>query len=490
MSDRPARDPEIPIPAHYALKADAPLPAPADPAAAEEEPWEEPLFRQNAIWFCQLRWLVVGVLAAAALAGFFPGITELIRLDITPWFPGSLTILLAVLNVMFNRIARGGGVPDTHPVFRRLLWTQIVTDLLILTAVIHWMGTGLPAAPFMYLFHIVLACIFFMPRESLWVAGLAAGFYLLCVGMESLGILPPQSIISGWQGAGDGLLSTGPGILDIIIMLLIWAVIWYLVSRLAGRLRHHENELALTNRRLRASSEERANHMLQTTHQLKAPFAAIHAQTQLLLGNYCGDLPDKARSVVGKISARSMALSRQIQEMLQLANLRSQGQAPPRFRRIALDQVVEEALNRIEPAARHRGIVLEKEIEPAGVRAIEDHLTMLVDNLIVNAVNYSHDGGKVRITCKATARQVTLVVQDQGIGIPREKLPHIFQDYYRTEEAVKHNRMSTGLGLAIVRQVVQESDVEVRVESAPGWGTRFSVTIPTQTDNLKTTNRI
>ena len=66
----------------------------------------------------------------------------------------------------------------------------------------------------------------------------------------------------------------------------------------------------------------------------------------------------------------------------------------------------------------------------------------------------------------------------EGIGIPREKLPRIFDDYYRTEEAVQHNRASTGLGLAIVRQVACEISWPSQVESAPGWGTRFTVTIP------------
>jgi light-regulated signal transduction histidine kinase (bacteriophytochrome) len=60
-----------------------------------------------------------------------------------------------------------------------------------------------------------------------------------------------------------------------------WTIIWYLVSRLADTLRQRERELATTNLRLKASSDERMKHMLQTTHQLKAPFAAIHANTQL-----------------------------------------------------------------------------------------------------------------------------------------------------------------------------------------------------------------
>src|SRR5208283_3883067 len=79
--------------------------------------------------------------------------------------------------------------------------------------------------------------------------------------------------------------------------------IWFLASRLAGDLRQRDAELAATNQRLMAATDERARHMLQTTHQLKAPFAAIHANTQVLLGGYCGKLPDAAVRVVGQISA-------------------------------------------------------------------------------------------------------------------------------------------------------------------------------------------
>jgi signal transduction histidine kinase len=76
------------------------------------------------------------------------------------------------------------------------------------------------------------------------------------------------------------------------------------------------------------------------------------------------------------------------------------------------------------------------------------------------------------------AGNVRLTVRDHGIGIPREKLPRIFDDYYRSEEAVQHNRASTGLGLAIVRQVASADGLDVEVASAPDWGTRFTVTFP------------
>jgi signal transduction histidine kinase len=69
-------------------------------------------------------------------------------------------------------------------------------------------------------------------------------------------------------------------------------------------------------------------------------------------------------------------------------------------------------------------------------------------------------------------------VRDRGIGIPKEKLPKVFGDYFRASEAVQHNNASTGLGLAIVRQVARDAGIAVEVQSAPGWGTCFSLTIP------------
>lgn len=475
----PAPTPGALVPAVYQLPLDDASTDPAETMAAESRDWSEPLLRENAIWFCQLRWIVVAALATSGVAGFFPDALASVGLVVRPAGPLGAAALLAGLNAIFWRLARASAQGAFPPV-RLLLWTQIVSDLLILTAVVHWVDRDLPAAPFMYLFHLILACIVFTPGESLMVAVLAAGFYLTGLALESADLIVPASVLV--PGAVSGGAGAGPGSLPFFVvpMLLIWAVIWYLASRLAGIVRHRDRELAVTNRRLLASSEERARHMLQTTHQLKAPFAAIHAQTQLLLGGYCGELPAAARTAAEKISTRCLALSRQIQEMLQLANLRSRGQVAPPRRELNLASAIEDVIGRLEPTARQRGIRIEKQVEPVFITAVADHVIMLLDNLLENAVNYSHDGDVVQVTAKPAAPgQAEIVVRDHGIGIPPDKLPRIFEDYYRTDEAVQHNRSSTGLGLAVVRQVAREMRAAIQVESAPGWGTRFTVRLPT-----------
>jgi two-component system sensor histidine kinase VicK len=104
---------------------------------------------------------------------------------------------------------------------------------------------------------------------------------------------------------------------------------------------------------------------------------------------------------------------------------------------------------------------------------------MLFDNLLTNAVHYSHDGGAVEVTCRRQAEGVAqVVIRDHGIGIPAEKLPHIFEEFYRTREAARHNKASTGLGLAIVRDVARMGGIQVQVESGLSRGTRVTLTIP------------
>jgi signal transduction histidine kinase len=302
--------------------------------------------------------------------------------------------------------------------------------------------------------------------------------YFVCVALETAGIVAPQSIWALLPLARSNfpaaMLAAHTASVAFVSL-----TIWFLASRLAGELQRRDATLAATNQRLLAATDERARHMLQTTHQLKAPFAAIHANTQLLLGGYCGRLPDESQQVVSQISARCEVLSRQIKDMLQLANLRSVAQDSPQAAAIDLQEVVRGCILALEPVAAKRGIGFVENLAPATIHGVPDHVVMMIDNLVSNAVAYSQDGQKVAVACRPQESGGAVVtVEDAGIGIPTTKLPLIFDDYFRTAAAVKHNKASTGLGLAIVRQVALAGKVGVRVESAPQQGTLFTIEFP------------
>ena len=458
-------------------------PAPSSSASADPDaatPWREALLIGNVLWFVRLRWAAIASLASFGLVGIaFPDLLHSLGLRPQVDWPFLAAALLLLANLGFLGHAR---LIVRNPLRRGAiwnLWTQIVADLLVLTMVVHFLGSLETPTAFLYLAHVVLACIFFSRRQSLIVAAIAGGLYATCVGMERLHIIQTPGIYL------DPLLrrtlTDQPAFpwVTLLSALGIYFVVWFLASHLSELVRGQELELAEANRRLTVAQREKTRHMLRTTHELKAPFAAIAANAQLLLKGHCGIFSEQATQVVARIAARCRRLAVEIQEMLQLANLQS-AEEHPTPTRLDVTEMVRWAVARVGAVAQERRVIVEEALSPATIVAVEDHIKMLLTNIIANAVVYSTEGGIVRVRCEGTPADGPVVtVEDEGIGIPAEKLPRIFDDYYRTEEAVRHNKDSTGLGLAIVRHVATSHRIRVRVESAPGRGTAVTLRFPT-----------
>lgn len=478
---------DLPLPA-----ATAEAPRPAGPPE-EKSALPEHLLLANAAWFCRLRFLVVGALAGFGIVGLVPEVSAALGWRTHPIWPFIAAGVLLGYNAAFLWHARGlrrSGRPGAAA----NLWGQVILDLLVLTGVVHFTGSLETPIPFAFLFHIALACIFLSRRQSLAVTLLASGLYGGCVALEVAGVIGHHGLYAD-PALREGLERIpGAPVFHALVTVSIFLVVWYLASHLAALVRQRDHQLAAANRRLVQAQADKARHMLRTTHELKAPFAAIHANTQLLLLGHCGALPDQALEVVRRIAARCRRLAHEIQEMLQLANLRSASEAGASPLLLDLKGVAEWAIAQVQPRAETRHIRIASHLEPARVWGVEEHLKMLLLNLLSNAVTYSHDGGRVRLTCVPAGRGGTAArgggasapggayatgavvsVEDQGIGIHPEKLPHIFDEYYRTDEAVRHNPESTGLGLSIVRHVAETHGIAVRVTSQPGVGTTVTL---------------
>ena len=441
-------------------------------------PLPEALLARNVRWFCVLRWLVIALLAAFGVVGWMPLFVK--RLGLRP--PGTWPFIAAAVLVVGNVLALAQARRDrrrTAGGSARNLWGQIVMDLIVLTAAVHFLGSTQTYVPFTYLFHIVLACIFFPRLQSLAVTLLAAILFAGCVTAEHIGVISLVAVFADGGLALSSALPARTAAIAVFSSVSIWLAVWYLTSHLSVMVRQRDATLAATNRRLLAAQRERSRHMLVTTHQLKAPFAAIHANAQALLAGYFGELPEQAEQTVERIAVRCSRLAAEIQEMLQLANLISTGQDQPEKTDLDLADILRWAMNQVQPVASDRRIDLEADLKPTRMLGSEDHLKMLLVNLVSNAVNYSYDRGTVFLKCDTgPGGEPVVAIADEGIGIAPEKLPHIFDEHYRTTEAVRHNKESSGLGLSIVRHVAELYGIRVRVDSAAGRGTRFEIRFP------------
>ena len=453
-------------------------------AKGYERPFLESLVVHNVSWFCQFRWLVIAILLSYGVVGLFPRLIDPFGIRPPGVWPFITVAILVLSNFTFLYLARTRTAPAQ---IMTNLWGQIIVDLVILTGVVYFIGSLETNIAFTYLFHIVLSCVFFSGRQSLIVTAMAICMFAACIMAEYvLKILPSMSIFTGsFREAYTSPILTMLAF-NFFLTIGIWMVVWYLASHLSLMVRKRDFELAETNRRLVAASEERSRHMLTTTHQLKAPFAAIYSNAQLLLQGYCGEIPDKSLKVIERISLRCRRLTAEIQEMLQLANLSSTSMESLTRIRMVSTELLEWCISQVESVAKERNIAFNTDIEPVTMLGAEDHLKMLFVNLLTNAVIYSHRNGQVSISCKPGPNlESVVVIEDNGIGIPADKLPRIFEEHYRTNEAVEHNKESSGLGLAIVKNVAEMYGIRIRVESRPAFGTKFELIFPAFDESLK-----
>jgi signal transduction histidine kinase len=434
---------------------------------------------RHAMWLCRVRWFAVGILVIFGAVGFVTDHIAHVDLVISWDWPLPVAVILGILNIGFYyhaRIAaernRGSGADSN-------ILAQIASDLIAHTIVLHFLGTVETYGAFVYLFHIVLSCMFLGRGQSLFVALSACVLYALCFGLEAAGVLDHVSVY-GEAGHWTHIERVAwPTVFNIGSAMGILLVAWYVASHMTTLLRERDAALTEANRLLSKTQEAKTKHLLRTTHELKAPFAAIHANTQLLLKGYCGTFSDEATKVLHKIAARCRRLAREIQSMLQLANLRAADIGDLSPVQLQLTEVAEASLSHVKPIADERHVAVEVDIEPATVRMEQEHLRMVLDNLLTNAILYSHENGTVNLACHtAPDGDVVCAIEDHGIGIKEEKLSRIFEEYYRTDEAGRHNKQASGLGLTIVEDISHKYGIAIRVESRIGEGTRVTVRLP------------
>ena len=114
-----------------------------------------------------------------------------------------------------------------------------------------------------------------------------------------------------------------------------------------------------------------------------------------------------------------------------------------------------------------------------------DKMTQVIDNILNNAIKYSPDGGKITVSMKTTDDQMILSISDQGLGIPKEDLPKIFDRFYRVDKARSRAQGGTGLGLAIAKEIIKQHNGFIWAKSEYGKGSTFTIVLPYDKDAVK-----
>jgi two-component system phosphate regulon sensor histidine kinase PhoR len=218
----------------------------------------------------------------------------------------------------------------------------------------------------------------------------------------------------------------------------------------------------------------RRDFVSSASHELKTPVAAILASAEALQMALGRD-PASAQRFGEQIERLARQLARLVGDLLDLSRLEA---SEPDHELVRLDQVADEEVSRLRPAAEAAGLKLTATAAPASVSGSRRDLGLAIRNLLDNALRHTPEGGAVDVRVGTDSGEVLVEVTDSGEGIPKRELPRIFERFYRVDTARARATGGTGLGLAIVRHVVERHGGSVQVESELGQGSTFRLRIP------------
>lgn len=220
----------------------------------------------------------------------------------------------------------------------------------------------------------------------------------------------------------------------------------------------------------------RRDFVANASHELKTPAASIQAAAETLLHVWQED-PAAVPRFAEQLEREAVRLSRIVADLLDLSRLESGSELQDHVR---LDALVREETSRLEDAALEAGLRMDVEVAPVPpVRGSGRDLSLLVRNLLDNAIRYTGAAGTVIASVRADNGSVVLRVTDTGSGIPSKELTRVFERFYRVDRARSRETGGTGLGLAIVRHVAENHGGTVTVQSELGMGSTFEVRLPT-----------
>jgi signal transduction histidine kinase len=219
----------------------------------------------------------------------------------------------------------------------------------------------------------------------------------------------------------------------------------------------------------------RRDFVANASHELKTPAASIQAAAETLQHVWQED-PAAVPRFAEQLEREAVRLSRIVADLLDLSRLESGSQLEDH---VHLDALVREETSRLEVAATDAGLTMDVDAATVpAVRGSTRDLSLLVRNLLDNAIRYTKDAGTVVASVSADDGAVVLRVSDTGTGIPSKELGRVFERFYRVDRARSRETGGTGLGLAIVRHVAENHGGTVTVESELGLGSTFEVRLP------------
>jgi K+-sensing histidine kinase KdpD len=259
-----------------------------------------------------------------------------------------------------------------------------------------------------------------------------------------------------------------------IVAVVIFLVIGFLISSLS-------EALHLSRRRVEYMVQVRDQFLSLASHELKTPLTALLVHVELMQRRAERDnrLNERHRHSLGVIERQSRRLVRLVNTLLDVSRLQY-GNLELERTVVDVAMVVQRLMAEIQTTAPRHTFKITGATEPIYVEVDELRFEQVLFNLVQNAIKYSPSGGVVHVSVEQSKDEVHIRVRDEGVGIPEDALPHVFDRFFRVESEQINNAGGFGIGLSVVKDIVSLHGGRVQAES---WevGSTFTISLPLTT---------
>jgi signal transduction histidine kinase/CHASE3 domain sensor protein len=231
-----------------------------------------------------------------------------------------------------------------------------------------------------------------------------------------------------------------------------------------------------------SANRAKAAFLASMSHELRTPLQAALGFAQLLRSGVFGTINDDQSEALARVERSQTHLARLIDDILDFARLEA-GRVRVLLERVPVREIIDDLVPLVEPQAVLKKISVTAESADGLVVAVDrQRMRQIMVNLVGNAIKFTNPGGVVRVAARPESNRVRFDVQDNGVGIPADRLKEIFEPFVQVDDALTRTASGAGLGLAISRDLARAMGGELSVQSEPGRGSVFSVSFPAVAD--------
>jgi signal transduction histidine kinase len=237
-------------------------------------------------------------------------------------------------------------------------------------------------------------------------------------------------------------------------------------------------EIEEKSRQLEVASQHKSQFLANMSHELRTPLNAILGFTELMVDNVYGEVPAQMRDALDRVQSNGRHLLGLINDVLDLSKIEA-GQITLALTDYSLDDIVHNVITSVESLATEKRLGLKLDIMPDLPVGCGDErrIAQVLLNLVGNAIKFT-DSGEVAISARAANGSFNIAVRDTGPGIAPSEQVRIFEEFHQADNSATKTKGGTGLGLAIAKRIIEMHGGRISVESSPGAGSTFSVSLP------------